>query len=396
VSGALGLLRREDDRYALTPLAEDYLPETSPTSFGSYLDFFIANAATYSFERVKQAVLTDAPQGYDGADLFKTHEERAERAHAFTRAMHSRSLAPALAWPDALDLSRHRVLLDAGGGSGAHAIGAALRWPNLEVVVFDLGPVCEVAAEVVASYGLQDRVRTYVGDMWDGSFPAADVHFYSLVYHDWPPERCRELTRKSFERLPPGGRIILHEMLYDDDKTGPFTVAALTVQMLLWAPGASSIRGGNWPRCLPRRDSPRSRSGRPSATGASSPVASPRRDRGRPVGPCVVWRVPSLGPMARRQSDPITGSLWRRALAAGRGRPGIDSSVNNRPRLGQDDLIGAGRRLGGLAGTRERDGGNQHAQRRQDDDDDERGLEGIERRGLSCPRAADGARVARS
>jgi O-methyltransferase domain len=79
--------------------------------------------------------------------------------------------------------------------------------------------------------------------MWDGSFPAADVHFYSLIYHDWPPERCRELTRKGFELLPPGGRIVVPEMLYDDDKIGPFTVAAMAVQMLLWAPGGEQYSG---------------------------------------------------------------------------------------------------------------------------------------------------------
>ena len=26
-----------------------------------------------------------------------------------------------------------------------------------------------------------------------------------MIYHDWPPEKCQFLTRKSFESLPPGG-----------------------------------------------------------------------------------------------------------------------------------------------------------------------------------------------
>jgi hypothetical protein len=69
VGASLGLVRIDGGRYALTPLAEDYLLEESPAYFGSYLDFYIANAATYSFEQVKQEVLTDAPQGYDGAEL---------------------------------------------------------------------------------------------------------------------------------------------------------------------------------------------------------------------------------------------------------------------------------------------------------------------------------------
>jgi hypothetical protein len=78
--------------------------------------------------------------------------------------------------------------------------------------------------------------------MWHEPFPAADLHLYSWIYHDWPPEKCRWLTQKSFESLPPGGRIIIHEMLYNDDKTGPFTVAACNIGML-WGTEGQEFSG---------------------------------------------------------------------------------------------------------------------------------------------------------
>lgn len=58
-----------------------------------------------------------------------------------------------------------------------------------------------------------------------------------MVFHDWPPERCHFFARKSFESLPPGGRIVIHEMLFNDDRTGPFPVAAFNVDMLIAMPG---------------------------------------------------------------------------------------------------------------------------------------------------------------
>jgi len=58
-----------------------------------------------------------------------------------------------------------------------------------------------------------------------------------MIYHDWPPEKCRFLTQKSFENLESAGRIIIHEMLYQDDKTGPFPVAAGNIGTLLWTEG---------------------------------------------------------------------------------------------------------------------------------------------------------------
>jgi len=237
VCTAQGLLQVQDHQYALTPLAEDYLLESSPTYFGTVFDLWIRNAAISSFAGVKQAMLTNAPQVYGGGDMFKSHEEHTQLARTFTRAMHSNSIGPARVWPDLLDLSRHRLLLDIGGGSGAHCIGATRQWSNLDAIVFDLAPVCEVAEEFITQAGLQHRIRTQVSDMWQDPFPPADLHFYGQIYHDWPPEKCQWLTQKSFESLEAGGRIIIHEKLLNDDKTGPFAIAAFSISMLLWTEG---------------------------------------------------------------------------------------------------------------------------------------------------------------
>ena len=37
--------------------------------------------------------------------------------------------------------------------------------------------------------------------------------------------------------MPTGGRIIVHEMLFNNDRTGPFPVAAMNVTMLESMPG---------------------------------------------------------------------------------------------------------------------------------------------------------------
>ena len=130
-------------------------------------------------------------------------------------------------------------MLDIGGGSGAHSIGAVTRSNDLKAIVFDLDPICEVAQEFIAKYGLKDRVTTHVGDMWHDPFPDADTHFYSNIYHDWPLERDAFLTKKSFDSLKPGGRIIIHDVLYNNQKTGPFAPAAYSMLMMGWTEGKS-------------------------------------------------------------------------------------------------------------------------------------------------------------
>ncbi len=86
-------------------------------------------------------------------------------------------------------------------------------------------------------YGVADRISTQSADFFTDPYPDADLHFYGMIFHDWPPERCRFFARKSFDSLPAGGRIVVHEMLFNDDRTGPFPVAAVNVDMLVAMPG---------------------------------------------------------------------------------------------------------------------------------------------------------------
>lgn len=240
---SLGLVQFQDNYYSLTIVAREYLLETSPTSFCGYFDLMIANANSYSYEGIKKSILTDATQVYDGEDVFEVHEQKDEIARNFTRAMHSASISAALAWPEKIHLSDYQQMLDIGGGSGAHAIGATLKCPSLKATVFDLAPICEVAQEFINQYGLQSQINTHPGNMWQDNFPSGDLHFYSLIYHDWTPEQCHFLTKKSFDSLEPGGRLIVHEWLFNNERTAPLSTAAYNLIMLLWCAGGQQYSG---------------------------------------------------------------------------------------------------------------------------------------------------------
>jgi len=236
---ALGFLSLQDEHYSLTAVAEHYLLKKSPNYFGFFWDLMIDNDQVYSFASLKKAILTDTPQVYGGSGIYKSHDDQAEQVRRFSRGMYSFSITSAYYWPDAVDLSRHRMMLDIGGSSGAHSIGAVSKLPDLQTVVFDFPRVCEVAREFIAQHGLENRIQTCEGDMWSDPLPSADLHFYSSVYNDWRPEKCNFLTAKSFNSLPSGGRIIIHGILYNDEKTGPFAAAAFSMLMMGWTEGRS-------------------------------------------------------------------------------------------------------------------------------------------------------------
>ena len=234
---AAGLLSFNEGRYGLAPAARAYLLESSPTYFGGFLDMVVMAYGMYSYEGLKRVAQTDAPMVYDGAELFEVHAQKAEMAAMFTRAMHGMSVAPAAAWPTKVSLEGAGALLDVGGGSGVHALSAVEANPGLTATVLDIPAVCAVAQDFIGKKHLATRVSVSPKNMWKDSFPPADVHFYGSVFHDWPLERCELLAKKSFESLPPGGRILVHEMLLDDDKAGPQAVAAFSVSMLFGTEG---------------------------------------------------------------------------------------------------------------------------------------------------------------
>lgn len=125
------------------------------------------------------------------------------------------------------------TLLDIAGGSGIHAIEAVKAFPRLQGIIYERPFVCVVAQEFIENFQLQNSIKTVEGDMWKDTFPSSDLHFYSDIFHDWQVEKCEFLAKKSYESLPIGGRIIIHELLFDEDKSSPLATAMYNVVMLL-------------------------------------------------------------------------------------------------------------------------------------------------------------------
>lgn len=218
---SLELLKVVAGKYHLTPVTRKYFLRDSPFYSGRLGKMFQVIEKVYSFEAVRKLILTDEKH----IDIFDLARQTDEFAGHMTETMHNMSFAPSKWWVEAIDLSAHTRLLDIAGGSGAHAITAMQKWPQLEATVLDMETVLPHTEEYFSRFGLNGRGKTVQYDLWEGELPPADVHFYSNIFHDWSYEQGQFLAEKSFHALEPGGKIIIHEMLYDDDKSGPPTIA---------------------------------------------------------------------------------------------------------------------------------------------------------------------------
>lgn len=234
---AMKLVTQENGVFNLAAEAEEYLLRNNPNYFGYFWDLMYDNSENFSLKQLEQAIKKNTAQTYDEQGLFDTHAVDPDRASKFTHAMHSLSMGSASIWPTRLSLAQQHQALDIGGASGAHAISMVSHWPNLACTIFDLPEVCPLSADYARQYGFSDRISTHCGNMWQDPYPSADLHLYSNIFHDWPTEKNQFLTQKSYAALPKGGRIVIHEILYNDSEPGPLAAAAYSLMMLGWTEG---------------------------------------------------------------------------------------------------------------------------------------------------------------
>jgi SAM-dependent methyltransferase len=145
-----------------------------------------------------------------------------EAAREYHRATWSIGVGAGRRFARQVDLGERRRILDLGGGSGAYSIVAAQTHPHLEAVVFDLPPVAEVAREFIERAGVGDRVRAVAGDFTRDPFPSgADVVIMASNLPQYSGEIIRDVIRKAFDALEPGGEMHLIGETLDDDRSGP-------------------------------------------------------------------------------------------------------------------------------------------------------------------------------
>jgi demethylspheroidene O-methyltransferase len=109
----------------------------------------------------------------------------------------------------------HR-LLDVGGGTGAFLRAVGRAYPSVELELFDLPTVVEVArrrfAEEGFAMGVGSRVTLHPGSFHDDPLPrGADAISLVRVLYDHADATVEALLAAVFEALPPGGRLIVSE-----------------------------------------------------------------------------------------------------------------------------------------------------------------------------------------
>jgi hypothetical protein len=231
------LLRLQDGRFQNGDAVRSFLLPTSPYYAGYTLRRF---AGRNIAERLKRALTTsgapaEAEEGPASVYVvrdWKEGEFPIERADEGVRSMHGLSFAAAVALARNADFSGVRRLLDVAGGAGGFSIALAQYYPQLRCTVAELPVVCQLTQRYIAQYDVEDRVDTLPLNMFFEPWPTGyDAIFFSCALHDWDLRRRLDLMRRSFDALPAGGTIHIHEMLLSDGADGPPAAALYSLSM---------------------------------------------------------------------------------------------------------------------------------------------------------------------
>ena len=236
-------------RLSLTPLSREHLVPGDEFDVSGYIALAGSSPGVREMiERLK----TNRPAGESDPDagtafIYREGTESAMEAEASARfltlslAGRAKNVAPVLA--ERLSLDGVRTLLDVGGGSGLYSIAWLRRHPALRAIVWDRPEVLKVAREMAEQYGVADRLECVPGDMFVDSVPSADVVLLSNILHDWDEPECRTLIKRCAAALPSGGRLLIHDVLLNDDHSGPLPIALYSAALFTLTEGRAYSAG---------------------------------------------------------------------------------------------------------------------------------------------------------
>lgn len=239
---ALNLVKKENDRFHNSGIVENLLTRSSPDNMIDVLGWqaHIVYPSEVDFiESLKQFKNVGLRHFKGDADnIYHRLPHDSFIAKVFHDAMSSLS-GSANADLAKLDIFKDiNHLVDAGGGDGTNAISLVKAHPHLKVTVFDGPTACDKAEVKVAAAGLSGQISTYPGDFFIDQFPNnIDAVLFGHMMPIWSPERDTALLRRAYDALPTGGKVLVFNMMGDDDEIGPMSAALGSPYFLTTATG---------------------------------------------------------------------------------------------------------------------------------------------------------------
>jgi ubiquinone/menaquinone biosynthesis C-methylase UbiE len=212
-------------RYGNAPACDRHLVRGAPGDIGDYVRLQIGRQLYPALGRLATGLTSAAS---DVSSRLFTHPEE---ARTFTTAQHAGSLAAARTLAARTPLPAGARLLDVGGGSGAFSIAFCERNPDLRATVLDFPAVLDVAREIRDAAALTGRITLLASDATTTAWPGGqDVVLLSYLLSALGDAEIDPVLAAAHASLRPGGLLLVHDFMLDDDGPGPAPAALWFLQ----------------------------------------------------------------------------------------------------------------------------------------------------------------------
>jgi len=209
---ALNFIHKIANKYSNTKLAETFLVRKSPFYQGTL--FEMRKRELTDWQRISNSLKNGGIKtGTENKSIidrtFIIGHAEAAISGVMQRAVDVVSTLP--------EFKRAKKLLDLGGGHGLYSIAFSQLKPDLEVVLFDLPHVTEIAKEYLEQHGTQGKIKIIAGDFTEDDIGNGyDIVFASDV-------TITGILKKVYDALNENGVLIYRRWTINDDRTSPLT-----------------------------------------------------------------------------------------------------------------------------------------------------------------------------
>jgi len=228
---AIGYLRKTGSRYTLQPVSAAFLVPGGKAYAGP-----TAEALSLTWDSWKN--LTEAVRRGHSAETVDVPEQGKEFFPKLVASIFPGSFAASIVavsrFPEKERSKIHKIL-DVAAGSGAWSLAFARAIPEARVTTVDFHEMTPITREFAEKFGVAAQYDYVEGDLRQVDFGREmyDLVILGHIIHSEGEKHGKELLRKSYAALRPGGKLLIGEFVPNDARTGPAMPVLFGLTMLL-------------------------------------------------------------------------------------------------------------------------------------------------------------------
>jgi hypothetical protein len=148
-----------------------------------------------------------------GQSVWEYMSDHPEDNAAFNRGLAEIRKDEQAAIAAAYDWTGVTSVVDVGAGAGALLASIIAGNRGVRGILFDRSDVLPDADHLLTGRGVRERCELVGGSFFEPMQVKGDVWILSQVLHDWPDAECRTILMRCRERMRPGDRLLVVEMV---------------------------------------------------------------------------------------------------------------------------------------------------------------------------------------